>query len=100
MNKKHYIATQKQINLLNNRVRVWFTPSAPDCYTVAIKYQRNKQQVWDVYGISHNPDSPQGFNQYSHTHQGSYQLTTNAVTRKRQWPTIGIEVIGAILTHV
>lgn len=96
-----YKATQKQINLLNRRVRVWHTSTATDSYTIAIRYQRNGKIVWDVYGMNHEPNGPQGFNQYSHTHDGnSYRVYENHLTKRVKWSQCPLVVINAILARV
>lgn len=82
---------------LRNRVRVWDNGGETfDRYTVAIKYQRNNRILWDIYGMSKGVDGVQGFNQYSHTHEGN-TFTMDAPNVRTRWNNIPYTVVKAII---
>lgn len=55
-------------NLMQRRVRVYDNGGKTvDRYSVCIQRTQNGTRVLDIYGMSENPKSPQGFNQFSHT---------------------------------
>lgn len=70
-----------ELGKLNRKVQVYDNPSTWDCYTVLIMRKDKGHNVIDVYGMSENATSPDGFNQYS--------ITVNIID---ELPTLGTRV--------
>lgn len=91
-------------NAMRSKVRVYDNGGLTiDRYTVIVLRQENGQRVADVYGMSENAGSPQGFNQYSHTirpdgrHTNILWNETAGTWGKRiRWQELPQEVLQAI----
>ena len=66
------------------KIRAWDNGGlTADRYTVAISRTDKGQRVDDIYGMSDDPQSPQGFNQYSHTAPHGNHYPTDGIVGKR-----------------
>lgn len=90
-------------NVMRKRVRVFDNGGATfDRYTVMILRRNKSLRKYEVYGMSENAMSPQGFNQFSHVVPSVRYLASDniAIGKRIRYVDLPKEVLTAIEARI